>query len=236
MAPGGRKGRSRIMGGVTRVEDIPRVIESLCAMYDESVANLRGALARYLKSGERPDPAERAPGPVRLSRASHRLSLQPVRGDTGALLRPAQPSRPLRQQHLAPLSLPQISDRAAHLSDRRLRGRGHGRPLGQRNPLSLCPRRHRRPQARRRPGARSLALVPDHRARPYRRRARRRRMDAAAGRAAAFVAVRRAASRFQPGAAAPLYRHARPSTPSATCCSPIISAMSTSSSAGRSTS
>ncbi|MEA3014593.1 MAG: nucleosidase [Sphingomonadales bacterium] len=50
------------MGGVTRVEDIPRVIESLCAMYDESVANLRGALARYLKSGERPDPAERAAG------------------------------------------------------------------------------------------------------------------------------------------------------------------------------
>jgi AMP nucleosidase len=50
------------MGGVTKVEDIPRVIESLCAMYDESVANLRGALARYLKSGERPDPAERAAG------------------------------------------------------------------------------------------------------------------------------------------------------------------------------
>ena len=51
------------MGGVTRVEDIPRVIESLCAMYDESVANLRSALARYLKSGERPDPkAARAEG------------------------------------------------------------------------------------------------------------------------------------------------------------------------------
>jgi AMP nucleosidase len=50
------------MGGVTKVEDIPRVIERLCAMYDESVANLRSALARYLKSGERPDPAARAAG------------------------------------------------------------------------------------------------------------------------------------------------------------------------------
>ncbi len=50
------------MGGVTRIEDIPRVIEELREMYDESVANLRGALARYLKSGERPDPKARAEG------------------------------------------------------------------------------------------------------------------------------------------------------------------------------
>jgi AMP nucleosidase len=50
------------MGGATTLENIPRVIESLCAMYDESVSNLRNALARYLKSGERPDPAERAAG------------------------------------------------------------------------------------------------------------------------------------------------------------------------------
>jgi len=47
---------------VTRIEDIPRVIESLCRMYDESVANLRSALARYLKSGERPDRHARAEG------------------------------------------------------------------------------------------------------------------------------------------------------------------------------
>ena len=49
-------------GGATRVEDIPRVIESLCGMYDESVANLRNALARYLKSGERPDATARGEG------------------------------------------------------------------------------------------------------------------------------------------------------------------------------
>lgn len=46
----------------TRPEDIPDLIDRLCAIYDESVANLRGALARYLKSGERPDPSARESG------------------------------------------------------------------------------------------------------------------------------------------------------------------------------
>lgn len=40
----------------TSIDDIPGLIDGLCAIYDESVANLRGALARYLASGERPDP------------------------------------------------------------------------------------------------------------------------------------------------------------------------------------
>ena len=46
----------------TRPDDIPALIDRLCAIYDESVANLRGALARYLKSGERPDAEARASG------------------------------------------------------------------------------------------------------------------------------------------------------------------------------
>ena len=50
------------LGGVTKVEDIPSVIEALREIYDESVANLRGALARYLKTGEHPDPKARAEG------------------------------------------------------------------------------------------------------------------------------------------------------------------------------
>jgi AMP nucleosidase len=49
-------------GGITRVEDIPRVIETLREIYDESVANLRSALARYLKTGAHPDPKARAEG------------------------------------------------------------------------------------------------------------------------------------------------------------------------------
>ena len=50
------------LGGITKVEDIPRVIEALRAIYDESVADLRTALARYLKTGERPDAKARAEG------------------------------------------------------------------------------------------------------------------------------------------------------------------------------
>ena len=44
------------------LDDIPAIIQQLCAVYDESVANLRGALARYLTDGTVPDPEERAKG------------------------------------------------------------------------------------------------------------------------------------------------------------------------------
>jgi AMP nucleosidase len=47
---------------VTRPEDIPALVERLSEIYDSSVAALRGALARYLASGEKPDPAARARG------------------------------------------------------------------------------------------------------------------------------------------------------------------------------
>jgi AMP nucleosidase len=44
------------------LESIPAIIDQLCEMFDDSVAALRGALARYLARGERPDPGERARG------------------------------------------------------------------------------------------------------------------------------------------------------------------------------
>src|SRR5690606_5053466 len=40
----------------------PGLIEQLCGLYDESVANLRSALARYLADGETPDAEARAQG------------------------------------------------------------------------------------------------------------------------------------------------------------------------------
>jgi AMP nucleosidase len=52
----------RKLQSLTRVEDIPEVIAQLCAVYDESVANLRGALADYLANGAIPDAAARAEG------------------------------------------------------------------------------------------------------------------------------------------------------------------------------
>jgi AMP nucleosidase len=47
---------------MTKLDQIPAIIDQLCDMYDESVAALRSALARYLTKGERPDPDERAAG------------------------------------------------------------------------------------------------------------------------------------------------------------------------------
>jgi AMP nucleosidase len=47
---------------VTKADEISDLIDSLCAIYDESVANLRNALAAYLMRGEKPDPEARANG------------------------------------------------------------------------------------------------------------------------------------------------------------------------------
>ena len=44
---------------MTRIEDSPGVIAELIDTYETSVGCLRKALALYLRSGERPDPAAR---------------------------------------------------------------------------------------------------------------------------------------------------------------------------------
>jgi AMP nucleosidase len=44
------------------LDSIPDIVDQLCEMFDESVAALRSALARYLMRGERPDPEARANG------------------------------------------------------------------------------------------------------------------------------------------------------------------------------
>ena len=47
---------------MTEVKEIPVLVDHLCELYDKSVACLRTALARYLASGEAPDPKARAKG------------------------------------------------------------------------------------------------------------------------------------------------------------------------------
>jgi AMP nucleosidase len=47
---------------MTNRDQIPAIIDQLCDMYDESVAALRSALARYLTKGERPEREQRAAG------------------------------------------------------------------------------------------------------------------------------------------------------------------------------
>jgi AMP nucleosidase len=46
----------------TDLDHIPKLVDGLCEIYDQSVAALRSALANYLVTGERPDPDERANG------------------------------------------------------------------------------------------------------------------------------------------------------------------------------
>ena len=47
---------------MTRPDDIPAILDQLCETYDASAAALRQALAAYVSSGARPDPAARAEG------------------------------------------------------------------------------------------------------------------------------------------------------------------------------
>ena len=47
---------------MTRSDDIPAILDQLCEIYDTSAANLRQALAAYVGSGAKPEPAERADG------------------------------------------------------------------------------------------------------------------------------------------------------------------------------
>jgi len=45
-----------------KTQSVQAIVEQLCAIFDESVANLREALKHYLESGTRPDPKKRANG------------------------------------------------------------------------------------------------------------------------------------------------------------------------------
>ena len=45
-----------------KTQSVQSIVEQLCAIFDESVANLRQSLAAYIEHGERPDPGERAAG------------------------------------------------------------------------------------------------------------------------------------------------------------------------------
>ena len=47
---------------MTSIDDIPRLLDQLEALYDQSVANLREALRRFAEDGTRPDPRARADG------------------------------------------------------------------------------------------------------------------------------------------------------------------------------
>ena len=221
---------------VTTVDDIPGVIEQLCAVYDESVANLRSALARYLTSGEVPDPRDRAEGAFAYPELC--IDYRPDAADrvSVARLRPAEPSRPLRDQHRAAAPVPQISDRAARAiwsATMRSRSRS-GRSTSEiPYPYVLDGSDDLRLDGRPAPPS-WRAAFPTHRAGPYRRRDRRRRLGLSAARPSGRCRCSTGRASISAWRGCATIPARRPSTPSATCCSPTMSAMSTSSSAGRS--
>ncbi|HEX4762334.1 MAG TPA: AMP nucleosidase [Sphingomicrobium sp.] len=45
-----------------KTQSVQSIVDQLCAIFDESVANLREALSAYLEKGDRPDPKKRAKG------------------------------------------------------------------------------------------------------------------------------------------------------------------------------
>ena len=195
-------------GGVTTSRGHPAGDRELCAMYDESVANLRSALARYLKSGERPDAEARARGPVRLSRASHRLSLRP-RSETmparafGRLNQPGRYATSIARPYLFRKYLTEqltylIEDYDVEVSVGRSASEiPYPYVLDGTDDLRLD-------------GAQALDLAlwfPTTELANIGDEIADGEWLQPPGVAAPAVAVRRAARRFQPGAAAPLYRH-----------------------------
>ena len=197
----------------TTIDDIPQVIDRLCEMYDESVANLRTRAGPL--SQERRAPRSRGPrrGPLRLSRARidypygsppnfpprayGRLN-QPGHYAT-SVARPylfrkylTEQLRCLLQDYEVEVSVGRSASEIPYpyvldgTDDLRLDG-AQAADLAMWFPTT------------------ELAHIGDEVA------------DGAwlqtPGAGAAAVAVRRAAGRFQPGAAAPLYRHARRAHP-----------------------
>ena len=47
---------------MVKTQSVHGIVDQLCAIFDESVANLRTALKAYIERGELPDPDKRASG------------------------------------------------------------------------------------------------------------------------------------------------------------------------------
>jgi AMP nucleosidase len=54
--------RGRIAATTLPMKSMHKIVDQLCAIYDESVDNLRSALDAFVRDGTRPDPADRAKG------------------------------------------------------------------------------------------------------------------------------------------------------------------------------
>ena len=215
---------------MTRPEDIPALIDSLCEISDRSVAAFAARSPAILPTASGPIPRRGRTGLFAYPelRIDYRHD-QPAEFPTRAFGRLNQPGR-YATSIARPAPLPQISDRAARTAGpglSRWRSRSAARPSEIPYPYVLDG--SRRSAARRRARGRSRPLVPDHRACPYRRRDRRRRLGPQAPRRRGRSPCSTARGSISASPACAIIPARRPSTPSATSCSPTTSATSTSS-------
>ena len=157
--------------------DISAFVDQLCSIYDQSVANLREALAAYCEQGVHPDPSS---GPKALSLIP---SCGSVSGDRTAARSPAH-SPGSTSPAPTPAASPgrrcsaTISTSSSSISSATMASRSRS-AAPQRDSLPLCARRQRDRSRRSHRGG-AVALVPVQRAGPHRRRDRRRRVGLAA--------------------------------------------------------
>ena len=216
-------------GGITKVEDIPSVIEALQEIYDE-IGRQSPECAGPLSEDRRASgPEARAEGrcsPIPSSAST--IARAAPADDAVARLRPAEPARPLCDQRRPARSLPRISDRAARAADQDYDVEVSVGRSARRSPIPMCSTA-RTTSARRRAGRRAGRAG----SRPPSWPTSATRSPTATGtcgrtsRGRWRCSTARASTSAWRGCAttpAP-----RPSTPSATSCSPTTSAMSTSS-------
>ena len=121
-------------------------VDQLAAIYDEFVANLRRALARYVEDRTPPD-----------ARGARRRAASPIpsfaidyagQGPVSARRRAPSPGStspaPTRPASPGPSCSATISSSSSSISIRDYDVDDLGRPLGERNPLPLCDREQRR--------------------------------------------------------------------------------------------
>ena len=145
-------------------QDITALLDQLCSIYDQSVANLREALGAYCEDGAHPDPELRANGCFAYPELRVAYSGERTAGRlTRAFARLTAPGNYACSVARPALFRDYLKTQLEHLvGDYGVEVSVGTKP--QRNPLRLCARRKRH-QPRRRDGRRAVALVSVERAR-----------------------------------------------------------------------
>ena len=116
-------------------QDITALLDQLCSIYDQSVANLRKALGAYCEDGAHPDPELRANGCFAYPELRVAYSGERTAGRLTRAFARLTAARQLCLQRRPPGAVPRLPDDAARASRRATTESGVGRPLAAGNPL-----------------------------------------------------------------------------------------------------